>query len=38
MLSDCLRLRTEGLTNGDDDLEHDLEEPSLMHSNAFDDY
>ena len=25
------------LTSGDDDLEHDLEEPNLMHTNDFDD-
>ena len=37
MLTDCLRSRTEDLTIKDDDFEHDLEEPNLMHSNDFDD-
>ena len=38
MLTDSLGLYTEDLTSGDDDLEHDLEEPNLMHSDDFGDY
>ena len=37
MLTACLRLYTEGLTNGDDDFEHELEEPNQMHSSDFGD-
>ena len=37
MLIACLRLYTEGLTSGDDDLEHDLDRPNLVHSNDFGD-
>ena len=37
MLIDCLRAWIEDLTTEDDDFEHDLEEPNLMHSNDFDD-
>ena len=36
MLTGCLRLWTEDLTNEGDDPEHDLVEPNLMHSNDFD--
>ena len=36
MLTDCLMLWTEGLTSGDDDFGHDLEEPNLTHSNDLD--
>ena len=37
MLTERLRSWTKGLTIEDDDLEHSLEEPNLMHSSDFDD-
>ena len=37
MLTAFLRLCTEDLTSGDDDLEHDLEEADLTHNRDFGD-